>query len=225
MTVLQSVHRVHYKLSRMNALPRLLWLPLRCDLIRNDASDVHVVPNAACRQMQCTLGSMALSLINHRQDGLMPNRPILHRYLHYRQHGEIHTERAPSLDCQEPHEPSGADWRAHVQGRSVLFDRICHHAQGTRSCEESQISPFPFMAPLGPRSIEVESGLQGLVYKGFALCRSTDRALKQLNRKDESLQGPSAGSPFINSTISSCPNPFIEWRCCPKYEMTTLYDL
>jgi hypothetical protein len=81
--------------------------------------------------MQCTLGWMALSPISHRQDGLMADRPVLHRSLHYREHGEIHTERGPSLDCQEPYEPSGADWRAHVQGRSMMFARIRHHAQGT----------------------------------------------------------------------------------------------
>jgi hypothetical protein len=98
MTVLQSVHRVHCKLSCMNALPRLLWLPLICDLILSDAADVHVVPETACRQMQCTLGSMALRLISHRQDGLMPNRPILQgvMYLQYREHGGFYTERGTS---------------------------------------------------------------------------------------------------------------------------------
>jgi hypothetical protein len=131
------------------------------DLILNDASDVHVVRDTACGQMQCTLGSMALSPISHRQDGLMADQPVLHWFLHYREHGEIYTEREPSLDYHAPYELSGADWRAHVQGRSMMFARIRHHAQGTRGCDESQRSPFPFMAPLGPRFIEVESRLQG----------------------------------------------------------------
>jgi hypothetical protein len=46
--------------SSMDVLPSALWLPLICDLVLSDASDVQVVPDTACGQMQLIHGSMAL---------------------------------------------------------------------------------------------------------------------------------------------------------------------
>jgi hypothetical protein len=80
----------------MNALPSALWLPLICDLVLSDASDVPVVPDTACGQMQRALGSMALSLISHCQDGLTADQPVLHWFLQYQEHGENCTERGGS---------------------------------------------------------------------------------------------------------------------------------
>jgi hypothetical protein len=145
--------------------------------------------------MQRTLGSMALSLINRCQDGLMADRPVLHRFLHYREHGEIHTEREPSLDYHVPYELSGADWRAHAQGRSVMFARIRHHAQGDRGCGESQRYPFPFMAPLGARSIG--SWSTGVSLQRLCPLSLHRPRLKRIHTKGDSLHAPHAEPPTL----------------------------
>jgi hypothetical protein len=71
-----------YIMSKIYALPRPLWLPLICDLILNDASDVHVVQETGYGQMQCTLDLLALGLICYCQDGLRLDWRFLHQYLH-----------------------------------------------------------------------------------------------------------------------------------------------